>query len=290
MSLLKKDIPNVPTLLKSTHRNFFSKIANKDYRVYVAEPMIHKPIKRKSPVIYLLDANSIFMMVTEMVRMLQLSGELPDLYIVGIGYQDELLTAISNRRVQEFTPTSNPNYKKLWENEPGFESDGGDAILFMRFLQEELKPFIESTYPVDPNDATLVGDSLGGLFALYTLLQKPKAFEKYVIGSPAIFWDRGVLWEYEKQYADQHRNLNAQVFMAVGGLEDSEPYHFPADTRESTKHIRLVDDMKRMATTLEGRDYPDLKLHSHVFEGETHMSVIAPCINRGLRVLFRPTS
>ena len=276
------------SLTETKHYIFYSRLVKKHYKIFIAEP--EKEYSQKPyPVVYALDANTTFLMTVQMIRLLQYTNELPPMLIVGIGYQDESFDSVVDHRVQEFTPTSDLEYKHIWHSRFSCSSDGGDAALFMRFLQEELKPFIEATYPVDPNDATLVGDSLGGLFALYTLLQKPKAFERYVIGSPAIFWDRGVLWEYEKQYADQHRNLNAQVFMAVGGLEDSEPYHFPADTRESTKHIRLVDDMKRMATTLEGRDYPDLKLHSHVFEGETHMSVIAPCINRGLRVLFRPT-
>lgn len=273
-------------LPKTIQFNCFSHLLNKSYKIYIAEPIECLPNKKKYPVIYLLDANSTFSMVVEMVRMLQLTGELGPLYIVGIGYEDETLTSISNRRVQEFTPTADPRYKKIWDEKSRFTSNGGDADKFLQFIQEELKPFVNDNYPVNQDDATLIGDSLGGLFSLYTLFLCPDAFRRYVIGSPAIFWDQGILWKSEQKYAKKFRNLNAQIFIGVGELEDIKPYHFPRATRKQTSHIGLVRDMGKMVRVLKERGYPDLRIHSHIFEGETHMSVIAPLINRGLRNVF----
>lgn len=280
------DIPNSVSLSNSTQHIYQSSIVGKRYKLFIARP--NQEVDQISyPVLYLLDANNIFMMATEMIRLLQWTNELPPMFIVGIGYDDEDLLAITNRRIQEFTPTVDDNYKKIWSSQAILKSDGGEAALFLQFICEELKPYIESLYPVNPDDAILAGDSLGGLFALYSLFHTPHVFQRYIIGSPIIFWDEGILWKYEEQYAVSYKNLNSQVFFGVGAQEDSKPYHFPEDSRDQMSHVSMVDDMRKMVDKLKSRNYSDLDLHSHIFEGETHMSVIAPWLNRGLRTLLK---
>ena len=44
----------------------------------------------------------------------------------------------------------------------------------------------------------------------------------------------------------------------------------------------------RELPALAGREYPSLRLTHHVFEGETHLSVIPGTISRGLRDVFSP--
>jgi len=49
---------------------------------------------------------------------------------------------------------------------------------YVRFLADELVPFIQSTYDTDPDPAKtgIVGTSLGGSAALYTALNRPEVF------------------------------------------------------------------------------------------------------------------
>jgi hypothetical protein len=63
----------------------------------------------------------------------------------------------------------------------GVPTSGGGAN-FAAFLKEELKPFIESRFPVDPRKAVLAGYSLGGMFALRVLADDPQAFAGYIVG------------------------------------------------------------------------------------------------------------
>jgi predicted alpha/beta superfamily hydrolase len=120
-----------------------------------------------------------------------------------------------------------------------------------------------------------------------SLFHHPDIFQRYLIGSPAIFWDNGVLWEYEQQFAEKHHSLNINAFISVGAQEDAEPYHFSEQQQKVLSHVRLVDDTYKMVETLKQHTPKGLEVHSHVFEGETHMSVVAPWLSRGLRTLFK---
>lgn len=53
-----------------------------------------------------------------------------------------------------------------------------DSDAYLRFLIEELKPFIEENYAVGsrPEDSLLMGSSMGGLISLYALLERPDVF------------------------------------------------------------------------------------------------------------------
>ncbi|MCA9712863.1 MAG: alpha/beta hydrolase, partial [Myxococcales bacterium] len=98
----------------------------------------------------------------------------------------------------------------------------GGADAFLDFIATELQPLVEANYPADPDDATIVGASLGGTFATYALFERPELFERYVIVSPGLNWDDAMLMDLEAEYAANHEDLSARVFLAAGGLEELE--------------------------------------------------------------------
>ncbi|MGF1462629.1 MAG: alpha/beta hydrolase [Maricaulaceae bacterium] len=57
---------------------------------------------------------------------------------------------------------------------------GGESLseAYLRFLVDELKPFIEQTYRVSaaPEDTFIAGSSMGGLISLYALVERPDVF------------------------------------------------------------------------------------------------------------------
>ena len=75
---------------------------------------------------------------------------------------------------------------------------------------------------MDPNDATIAGISLGGLFPSWVLLNQPETFQRYVIISPSIWWNQEEVWKWESHFAQNHNDINAKVFVTAGGLETSE--------------------------------------------------------------------
>jgi hypothetical protein len=72
--------------------------------------------------------------------------------------------------------------------------DYGGAEAFHHFMMEELRARIRGLYRVDLHNQSLMGYSLGGLFALHVLFEQPDSYSTFVVGSPSIWWnDREVL-------------------------------------------------------------------------------------------------
>ena len=74
---------------------------------------------------------------------------------------------------------------------------------------------------------------------------------------------------YESEFAAEHDDLAAKVYMAIGGLKG------PA-----------VADVHTLTQALQDRQYANLKLHTTVFDDEEHNSVVPAIITRGLRMVF----
>lgn len=60
------------------------------------------------------------------------------------------------------------------------EQAGGEPLseAYLKFLVQELKPFIDTTYPtlLDAEHTFLMGSSMGGLISLYALIEYPEVF------------------------------------------------------------------------------------------------------------------
>lgn len=290
----------IPVIAKTEVRSLRSTIVPQEYRLFIAHPSPAGPPGTRYPVVYALDGNGEFGTVTETVRMAQFGGELPPAIVVGIGYPVGGMEETLNLRMRDYTPTSDTGFVRvataMWGGGPDAQSGGAEA--FLRFIREELKPYIETTFPVDPANATLVGHSFGGLFATYALLHHPDTFQRYVIGSPSIWWQKGVSFEFEKAYAAANRDLTARVFIAAGALETAAEFRrtaaqFPEPMRqamvewERTVGVpQMVELIGPFEQALRGRRYPGLTLTTHIYPNETHVSVLPGLIARGLRVVF----
>ena len=133
---------------------------------------------------------------------------------------------------------------------------------------------VESEYRADSMDRALYGHSFGGLFGAYTLFKSDGAFQRFIIGSPSLWWDDRTIFELESEYSASRNDLSARVFLSVGQLEPEEPY-------------RMVTNFQEFISILERRDYDGFDLEWWIFEDETHNSVIPPTISRGLRSIYK---
>ncbi len=277
--------PPSVTIPSSEVRLLESRHVDQEFELSVALPLSYAGSEKRYPVLYTLDANGMFGLVTETVRLMQLGRELPQLIVVGIGYPvGGHVGHVLALRTRDYTPTESEMLSERTREEisiPGLpdEIPSGGAAAFLSFIREELVPFVDATYRTDPSDRALVGDSLGGLFGLYTLFHEPDSFGRYVVGSPSIWWDGAVTYKYESALAGQTSALPAKVFMSVGSLEE------PGPTDES-RDARMVTNVRRLEKLLAERRYDGLELTTHVFDGETHLSVIPATVSRGLRVVF----
>jgi predicted alpha/beta superfamily hydrolase len=156
------------------------------------------------PVIFLLDgsADEDFIHVSGAVQFASYPWIqwMPQSVVVGIANVD---------RKRDFTfPTS------IAKDKEQFPTTGGSAA-FLRFLGDELIPFVEGNYRIGA-DRMLIGQSLGGLFATEVLFKRPELFTRYLIVSPSLWWDGGSLLEQEPAFVGHADHIPKTVFIAVG--------------------------------------------------------------------------
>jgi predicted alpha/beta superfamily hydrolase len=265
--------------------------AEADYQIWVAEPvagvMPFPPGPRR--VLYVLDANLFFGTAVEMTRLMsQLYGELPPLLVVGIGYDTDVPAVQAELRARDFTPTEDSGFDEMTRSMPGAPEptlpEGrrlGRAAHFLDFLTEEVVPFVEGRYDVAEEGATLFGSSLGGLFTLHALLERPEAFDAYVAVSPAIWWDDAEIMKRAEAVASTRDDLDAELFLAVGGNE--ERADIPA-----LAPFKMVTNVEAFADRLRSSGYPSLEVTTFVADGESHTTVVPVALTRALRKVIGP--
>jgi predicted alpha/beta superfamily hydrolase len=130
---------------------------------------------------------------------------------------------------------------------------GGGGAAFEAFLTQDLRPFLEARYPLDPDKAILFGHSYGGLFAANVLADAPGSFAGFVIASPSVFADPQLL---TRLAAAAPSGKGRRVFVAVGGLETTN---------------NMVAGAEQVAATLSAPG-STFSVQRRVFAGETHIS------------------
>ena len=145
------------------------------------------------------------------------------------------------------------------------------------------------------------GDSLGGLFATYVLLNEPTTFRRYGIGSPALDWDDHLIFSREAEYARTHDDLPAKAFFSVGAYENTagdEHRLAPAPARKArkcgTRNDHDVADTERMVATLRSRAYPSLEIEYELLPREYHetsppLNVFVLCATSSTRLADLPS-
>ena len=247
----KVDIPG------SEVRKITSKIvAGQEYELQIMLPGNYKTSKKKYPVIYLMDSQWDFPLLKCLYGEHYFDGFVPELIVVGVTWGG-INPNPDSLRARDYTPT----------NEVRLPQSGG-ADKFLSFMKDELFPFIETNYKADNNNRTLMGCSLGGLFALYTLFTHTDMFTGYAAASPAVGWDREVLYKYEKEFAEKKSAKPLRVYMTVGDVERGRPI------------------FERLAAHMASRNYTSVALKSKVLENTGHSGTKSETFGRGMQYVF----
>ena len=267
-----------PVTIRDSELRFLkSRLLGKEYKILVALPPGYAETKETYPVLYLLDADTFFGTIAETVRFLAASRkmssiEVPDMIVVGVGYPIEGRTCYANWDMAKPSEYAGARAKDLTSTEEatmeGWPSGG--ASDFMAFIRDDLKPLINSNYRANPEDSTIYGDSLGGLFALYVLFHRPDTFNRYIVLSPSLWWGKKVTLDYERMYANGHAELPARLFLSVGSLER------PID----------LQNLQELVQILQKRNYKGLEWASYICEGENHITVSEAVIPRAILSVF----
>jgi len=157
------------------------------------------------PVIYLLDGKKFFHSFTGVVAQLSsdASPQIPESIVIGITSQD---------RVKDSSPT-NSKIGLFGKEEQYFETSGG-ADNFLKFIKEELIPFIDSTYRTN-SYRSFVGYSFTGLPVLHALFTIPETFGSYLVIDFSAWWDNEVTLKNAGIFFKTTLPKNKEVFIST---------------------------------------------------------------------------
>lgn len=260
--------PSPVTLNRTEVHKLISKTNGVTYPIFISLPGSYYNTDKTYPVVYMLDAYSSFGIVTQMAKLMAFNKELPELIIIGISSEGGSKEFIYNR-ARDFTPTHIPA-EKLPDGAKLMIPISGGAEKFLEFIKNELIPFVESNYRIEQNERTLIGHSLGGLFASYVLFNQTDLFNRYVMVSPALTWDDNLILKQEEKFFTVNKILPVKIYTAVGSLE----------------HEELLETWKKFTSTLESRKYEGLEMRTEIAEGETHYTIIPYLVTHGLKFVF----
>lgn len=239
------------------------------YRLLLAWPE-QPPPPAGFPVVYVLDAATMFATVVESIRLRSrrpdATGIVPAIVAgLAVAGDDRQVRA---RRIHDYTPTAG-------------------ATAFRHFLVGEVQPLVARAMAIDETRQALCGHSLGGLFVLDSLLSGQPAFQSYLAISPSIWAAREQLFAavVALDAAPARPLSQCRVMITVGEFEQALA---PWQSRDaSTEDIerrrsdrRMVDDARELAGRLTGVAG---RVQFEECRGEDHASVILPSLAGGLR-------
>lgn len=243
--------------------------------------------EREWPLAYVLDGNLMFhyaAMTAGLCARDVLDRGVEPAIVVGIGYPDASEASIL--RVRDFTP---PDCLDDWFADvyvwlAGRRAEGGRAPDLLAFLQDQLDPEIRRRYRVRGDAAALFGDSYGGLFAYYALIENAATFDRYWLGSPGIFGAAARLLPALADRLTAGFEREMRVCMTLGSIERH------GSVGGSLPH-EMYQEMAASYDTLDAafgdcRD-PNLVYDAREFDGESHVSVVGPALMHAWRFLMR---
>jgi len=243
-----------------------SKILGRKYDLYVKLPVGYfEEVNRERdyPVLYLNDGPHTFKVAAGATHFKQMDKAI----VVGISFAHGESGQYS--RVRDLTP----EYDKSWKN---YKTGGAEK--YLKFIESEVIPFVETRYRVNPSRRILSGHSLGGSFGAWVLLKKPQLFSSYILTSPSLWFKDEMIFDVEEEYAKKNKSLNVNIFMATGALENAKRGWMLND---------MVDGHQRFVKQLRSRDYQGLHIEDEVVVGTDHFSTFPIGLTKGLRWIYQ---
>lgn len=229
-----------------------SEILGEPRRVMVYKPRGYDQSATRYPVLYLLDGDAHLLHTGGIVDFLSRNGRMPEMLVVGVPNTD---------RTRDLTPAL------AGDPPPNFPTAGA-ADAFLRFLVEELQPFVDTRYRTEPY-RVLVGHSFGGLFTVHALTTRPDAFDAHIAISPSLWWDDRAPVGRAEALFEARPDVASTLYLTLGNEQ--------GDMRPAVE--AFVD-------LLEARASDDFRWAYNMLEQEDHGSVPHRSIYAGLEFLY----
>ena len=236
-------------------RLLHSDVLGEDRMLLVCPPKDYEDSGMSYPVLYVLYGDQIrgyFAEAVHIMDRLSEEGSIPKMIVVGVANVD---------RYRDLSAVGRPGRPS------GIEP-------FLRFVTEELFPFVEKEYRTK-NYRVLIGPQAGAEFGFYTLARRPGLFDAYILENPfrsSEVYD--VLTEMMTTLLDE--GLPSFTFIQVTASDRAGPL----DTTVQVGYMHTFDDL------VEEKDPNNITLITHYIKDSKEFLPLLK-LREGLRELFR---
>lgn len=249
ISAEQKGQSNSTPIVKGQEITLFSKVLDEQRTLQISLPINYsKDTTKQYPVLITFDGDSQFHHVSGTVAWLsQQTTKIPEMIVVAIN---------NTNRGRDMTAKHN----------------GGGADNFLKFLETELLPFIDTQYRTQPY-RVLFGHSMAGYTALNIMNQAPELFGGVIAASPYFYQDNETLTlatELAKKLKASDRPP-ISLFLSIG----DEP--------------GLMPGFESYLDSLEVNASQSMRWSHLVSADDGHMSIVSSTLNKALKFVFAPT-
>lgn len=233
------------------------KILQREREITIYVPDDYKTSGKRYPVMYINDGQNAFF---DQLSYCGVSWGFLD--YVQEHHLDLIMVAIPcnyepGKREDEYGPWVTDKMITIMETGKPYPRIGGEGKSYVKFLRTELKPYIDRTYPTDPDDTAIVGSSAGGNIAAFAAIRYPGVFKKCAALSSAF-------WFYPKQFEDLIKKMD---------LSELECFYFDFGSNEGGGNILVNNlykyDNERIYEILKRKGIND-RIHFRFYEGAIH--------------------
>lgn len=233
------------------------------YRLFIAVP--EKPAPREGfPLVLLLDGNTTFKPAIK---------QAPDAVIVAIGYSTDEKKEIVKRRFYDLTSYAPADKIPLREGMEAPKTGGEEE--FRSLIEKKILPEILMELPVDRNNVTFFGHSLGGLFVMKSFLSAGNhGFATYCAADPSIWWNGHEFMEKLAAY-NKPEGLKSRLLIETSGIKThhknvTETNKKPVKDLHSGPNGKDVSEILRKAKAVDNTYYS--------FSDKNHGTMLSPAI------------
>lgn len=263
-------------LLKvGTLDSLYSEVLKEDRHFYVQLPPDYNPeSNEKYPVVFVLDGEYLLPIVHN-VQSFYSGGFTPEMILIGISN--------ANNRTQNLTTSTITEMYGM----PFNEKNGG-AAEFSQFIETELIPFVEENYPTT-DFRTLIGHSYGGLFTLYTMINKPDLFSNYIAIDPSLDWDNQQLLIDAQEKISKNNYKGKSLFLSLAGqLHMQNPDVTIENIMQDSSDFTLFPRSNIMfSNMIKQNDGNELAFEWKFYPRDLHGTIPFPSIMDGLISNFK---
>jgi predicted alpha/beta superfamily hydrolase len=283
--LVEQQFPDWARLPNTRYFELDSAIAGARYAIWVTvPPQYDADLEGRYTLIFAPDGNSMAPMAAPRVQMLSADPIAPiePFILVCIGYCGEDAARTLAVRARDLLPPGEPVPDGVEQTlskivEMGLlDQHGADLYLqylrepasdrFLAFIIDELFPLIAADWRVKPGNHGLFGYSYGGLFALFTALQRPSLITRIGAGSPGLQPSVSKIFDlYRSDFSQGVDHGGRRLHLSVCETELTVPGYYQAAVGAGTAELLALT----ATSPLKGLEVTSriIPLESHVTGG-----------------------